>query len=152
MVFRDVTDRKILQQQLELADRLASLGTMAAGVAHEVNNPLTTITGNASLVREELAARVSDMREGRTPTAKSLRALEEAADAVGDMEAAAVRIRQIVADLKAFSRPSLEPEGAASVERAIDWALRSTAHELRYHANVLTSCHRCRVLASTRCA
>ncbi len=54
MVFRDVTEQKRLQKQLELADRLASLGTMAAGVAHEINNPLCVIVANAGLVLEEL--------------------------------------------------------------------------------------------------
>jgi two-component system NtrC family sensor kinase len=52
MVFRDVTEQKRLQKQLEVADRLASLGTMAAGVAHEINNPLTgTLTFTHLLLR-----------------------------------------------------------------------------------------------------
>jgi two-component system cell cycle sensor histidine kinase/response regulator CckA len=50
MVFRDVTEKLILQKQLELADRLASLGTMAAGAAHELNNPLAVVVSNAGFV------------------------------------------------------------------------------------------------------
>jgi signal transduction histidine kinase len=42
---KDVTDRKRLEQQLIRADRLASLGTLAAGIAHEINNPLGIIAG-----------------------------------------------------------------------------------------------------------
>ena len=62
-VFRDVTDRKRLEQRLAISERLASIGTMAAGMAHEINNPLSAVIGNVSFafetltkLREELAA------------------------------------------------------------------------------------------------
>ncbi len=54
MVFRDVTEHRQSQRQLEIADRLASLGTMAAGVAHEINNPLAVVVANAEFVLEHL--------------------------------------------------------------------------------------------------
>src|SRR5262249_19661880 len=54
MVCRDITDQKRMQRQLELADRLASLGTIAAGVAHEINNPLAVVIANSDYVRSEL--------------------------------------------------------------------------------------------------
>ena len=59
LVFRDLTERRALQRRLEFADRLAALGTMAAGVAHEVNNPLAVILANLSLLQQALA------RQGR---------------------------------------------------------------------------------------
>jgi len=55
MVFGDITEQKKLQKQLELTDRLASLGTMAAGVAHEINNPLAIVVTNARFLMEELS-------------------------------------------------------------------------------------------------
>jgi len=50
MVFRDVTEEKRLEKRVELADRLASLGMMTAGIAHEVNNPLMVVISNSTLL------------------------------------------------------------------------------------------------------
>ena len=82
MVFRDVTLQKKLQQQLELADRLASLGTLAAGVAHEINNPLAVITGNTHLLSEELKELQADLqsRPAGGPEAESAPAEDRAID------------------------------------------------------------------------
>src|SRR5262249_28064112 len=57
VVARDVTERKELQARLLLADRLASVGTLAAGVAHEINNPLAYVMANL----EFLAGLVPDL-------------------------------------------------------------------------------------------
>jgi two-component system cell cycle sensor histidine kinase/response regulator CckA len=132
MVFRDITEQKLLQKQLELADRLASLGTMAAGVAHEVNNPLAVVIANATYVLEEL-------RLQQATGKGDVRGLAEAIQAQSDLESAAHRIARIIAELQAFSRPT-QPTGEASdVAAAVAWAVRSTAHELRDRANVITN-------------
>jgi nitrogen-specific signal transduction histidine kinase len=54
-VIRDLTERKRLETQLRLADRMASMGTLAAGVAHEINNPLAYVCSNLSFIKEQLA-------------------------------------------------------------------------------------------------
>ncbi|HEU65157.1 MAG TPA: PAS domain S-box protein [Chloroflexi bacterium] len=51
-IFRDVTDRRKMQEQLMLTDRLASIGQLAAGFAHEINNPLTSVIGFSDLLLE----------------------------------------------------------------------------------------------------
>jgi len=53
VTFRDVTEKKTMERQLVLADRMATLGTLAAGVAHEINNPLAILLGNLELALEE---------------------------------------------------------------------------------------------------
>ena len=100
----DVTGRKQLQTRLVLADRLAGIGTMAAGVAHELNNPLTWVLANIRLIEESV---------GHTLPPPALRALDHAAQG-------AERMRSIIADLKVFSRN--EPEAVAPVE------VRATLH------------------------
>ena len=130
MVFRDVTEQKLVQKQLELTDRLASLGTMAAGVAHEVNNPLAVVTANASFVRAEL-----EMLElAATADSSQLAAILEAQR---EIETAAARIARIVSELQAFARPHTPSRGEANVADAVQWAVRSTAHEFRYRARVI---------------
>jgi two-component system, cell cycle sensor histidine kinase and response regulator CckA len=124
MVFRDITEQKLVQKQLELADRLASLGTMAAGVAHEVNNPLAVVVANASYALEELRNQDSERLAG-------------AIEALTELESAASRIAAIVSGLQAFSRPA-QPIGTdADVGVAVEWAIRSTAHEYRDLASVV---------------
>jgi len=54
-ITRDITDRMKMEQQLLIASKLASIGELAAGVAHEINNPLTAITGFAQLLMAEAA-------------------------------------------------------------------------------------------------
>ena len=95
MVFRDITEHKQLQRQLEVADRLASLGTMAAGVAHEVNNPLSVVIANATYVQSELERLASERPDDG--------ALAEAISAQDDLARAASRIARIVGELRAFA-------------------------------------------------
>lgn len=138
MVFRDVTEQKALQKQLEVADRLASLGTMAAGVAHEVNNPLAVVVANAWLIEEELKRSLAALRAGGAPSEELFARLEDAIEAQSEVKAAASRIGGIVADLKTFARPTEHTPGQADAARAIGFALRTTAHELRHRARTVT--------------
>ena len=138
MVFRDITDRKLLQQQLELAHRLASLGTLAAGVAHEVNNPLTVVTGNAELVHEVMADLLAELGRTHPDDAVLLARLRSAIEAQSEIESSAQRIARIVADLKGFSKPAERMDTPADVARTVEWAVRATSHELKHRARVVT--------------
>ncbi len=138
MVLRDVTEQKLLQKKLELSDRLASLGTMAAGVAHELNNPLAVVVANAWLVGEEMTRVLAELREGHVPSAETLHRLEEAVAAQSELQASASRVGRIVSDLKTFIRPTQRPAGEADVARSIAWAIRATSHELQHRARIVT--------------
>ncbi|MGB8930830.1 MAG: PAS domain S-box protein, partial [Anaeromyxobacteraceae bacterium] len=97
-------ERRRMQQQLALADRMASLGTLAASVAHEINNPLSYVVGNVDVARRisaELAAARGDDPGVAGPMAEIRGALDDAWDGVG-------RVRQIVSDLKVLSSPDSE--------------------------------------------
>jgi PAS domain S-box-containing protein len=151
MVFRDITEQKHLQKQLEVADRLASLGTMAAGVAHEINNPLAVIVGNAQVALEKVLRESSHLAPGGglgTATNEELGAAireivsGETVEALRDILSAASRITRIVSDLRAFSRPERGASDSVDVRDPIEWAIRSTAHEFRHRARLSTKFER----------
>jgi two-component system, cell cycle sensor histidine kinase and response regulator CckA len=136
MVFRDVTERQRMQARLEMIERLASLGTLAAGVAHEVNNPLTVVVANAEYVKGEIEQLRLDAAAGMS-TADAADRTRQVAQALDDVSSAAARIGQIVADLKAFARPVPPASGQVDVVRSVEWAIRATAHEFRTRARVV---------------
>jgi PAS domain S-box-containing protein len=95
VIARDVTERARMQQRLVIADRLASVGLLAAGVAHEINNPLAYVLNNIEIARRGLAPSESVSRG----------ALSIALEGVD-------RIRTIVRDLLLLSRGD---DGVASL-------------------------------------
>lgn len=130
IVFRDVGEQREMQRQLELADRLASLGTIAAGVAHEVNNPLAFILANLSYAMEQLGVHRGEL--GAAPWADELTTvLAEARDG-------GQRIARIVDDLRSFSRPRTGRSGRADVKSAMEWALKISSHEISARARLVT--------------
>jgi len=117
-VFRDISEKRALEGQLYVADRLSSVGLLAAGVAHEINNPLAVATGNLQLIGIEVgeSARATRM--------------------VSDAEMAAERIRVIVRDLKVLSRADSERRLPVDVCEVLAAAVRNARHELRSVATV----------------
>jgi signal transduction histidine kinase/CheY-like chemotaxis protein len=117
---RDVSEERELQERLVLSDRLASIGTLATGVAHEINNPLTYILSNLEFVAHECDALGAADGAG---TAASRALLDEVKLAVGDAHLGAIRVRNIVGDMRKLARkefgerapvdPSAVVEGAA---------------------------------------
>jgi two-component system, cell cycle sensor histidine kinase and response regulator CckA len=108
---RDVTDRTRLRAQLAQADRLASLGMMAAGVAHEINNPLAVIGLAADGLRKRAGAGDAEL--------------------VAEVAAGVERIAAIVRDLRSYGRVDDEVAGPVDLGAAITAAERLVAHEVR---------------------
>jgi PAS domain S-box-containing protein len=128
LVARDITEERQLRLRLQLANQLASVGTLAAGVAHEINNPLAFVTASLEFVRESaegLAAR---------PTPELL---EEVTQSLSEALEGAHRIRDIVRDLKTFSQSTPEVRHRADLRAASEWALKVTAHQLRHRCAVI---------------
>ncbi|MEM1414470.1 MAG: ATP-binding protein [Myxococcota bacterium] len=124
-VFHDITERKELRDRLTQAEKLASIGTMAAGVAHEINNPLTYVKVNALTLAEEMEAWMGDRPSGR------LVGLHELVEEIRD---GAERIERIMGGLKVFSRRSEGRREEVDLERVVQLAQRLCANELRHAA------------------
>ncbi|WP_437735523.1 ATP-binding protein [Sorangium sp. So ce1335] len=121
----DVTERRQLETRLLLADRMASLGTLAAGVAHEINNPLAYMVTNVDFARKELRARGAAARVDALVSA-----LDEAAEG-------GARVRHIVSGLKTFSRADDGALGRVEVDRVIQLVLRMAQQQIRSKARLV---------------
>ncbi len=124
LILTDRTDAERARRRLELGGRLEALGSLTAGIAHEVNNPLAFIQSNLSVLEGTAKSlREPEARVGWSP------ALEEEVDDMGalleETREGLERIRDLVARLKSFARtPDLE---ATPVEVHLDRAIRQAA-------------------------
>jgi PAS domain S-box-containing protein len=136
VVIRDVTQQKKLQSQLMVSDRMASMGTLAAGVAHEINNPLAAVIANLDYVAANVEAAVTGHGVPAIPSAAWL--AEEVKGPLDDARLAADRVRHIVKDLRIFSRsPEAEARGPSDVRAVMDSSLRMAWNEIRHRARVV---------------
>jgi nitrogen-specific signal transduction histidine kinase len=125
----DLTEARKLQEQLMVSDRMASIGTMAAGVAHEINNPLAAALANLQLGVEDTASLVE-----RLPEAGELKEVHEG---LVDALEATERVRSIVRDLKIFSRSQEEEREAVDLRRVVESSLRMAWTEIKHRAKVV---------------
>ena len=136
-----------LRERLVISERMASAGTLAAGVAHEINNPLAVAMTNLEFVSEALARLRSDARDAgmrRVPIGEwnglsELGALDEA---VRDTREALARMRDIVKDVKLFSRPQDDKIEAIDAQRVIESSVRMAWNEIRHRAQIVKSYER----------
>ena len=132
VVARDVTERNDIEAQLLRADRMSALGTLAAGVAHEINNPLTYMLVNVELVQRRLRALAASDPAGNTSriVAPLVEALSHAAEG-------ATRVRAIVRSLATFSRGDLDQRGVIDVRSVVESSIQMAMHEIRHRARVV---------------
>jgi len=121
---QDISELHDLEQRLVLADRMASIGTLAAGLAHEINNPLTYILGNLDIVLTALDAPASDYSRGDL-----LQMLREA-------HQGAMRVSEIVRSMRVFARSEPATSKVADLDRVVDSALAMAKNEIRHRARL----------------
>jgi signal transduction histidine kinase len=153
----DITERVRLEKAVRdreahvvQSDRLASLGTLAAGVAHEINNPLTYVITNVGYVRERLAklsGELGDKKKGKgkgkettggaESDAGAASPLDEIKEALAEAQEGADRVRAIVRDLRTYSRGDDDQEKTVDIWRVLDWSINMTMNEIRHRARLV---------------
>ena len=126
---RDMTERRQLQAQLLQADRLASMGRLAGGIGHEINNPLAYIMANLVYLSEELE---------RTERTTPLPNYEEMRSAIGETRDGAARVREIVRGLTSFLRTDTAQISSIDVRTLMNSALQLTWNQLRSEVCITT--------------
>jgi PAS domain S-box-containing protein len=120
LVARDVSERAALLEQLRRSERMASVGLLAAGVAHEINNPLTYVLANLSHVLE---------RWSGDPQHRQV--LQEALEG-------ALRVRDIVRDLRTLSRDDGRVDtGVVDVQPVLEAAIQMAGHGIRHPVEIV---------------
>lgn len=113
-VGEDVTEQKRISERIAHAEKLAALGQMAAGVMHEINNPLATITAGVEAIRDCV------------PT------FSEEAELLSMIENEVDRCKRIARDLLAFSRPPPSEKGPVDLQETVEETLNLLQHHDRF--------------------
>lgn len=116
-IMADITERKLLEVRAQRLDRLATLGQMLSGIAHELKNPLFVITGRLYLLKEKLRGQpVPEIESDVAPIAE-----------------AAERMTKVVERFLQMARPTPQAMTVVSMEQVVRQTLDFLAHELLKH-------------------
>jgi len=140
--FRDASDRRRINAQLAQTDRMASLGLLAAGVAHEVNNPLTYVLYNIETMAEQIPRLISDTRKrlphpDTTGMSSLLEETEELPAMCDETLKGLLQVRDIIHDLKRFSRVEEDERGPVEVNAVLESAVRMAFNQIKYRAQLV---------------
>lgn len=158
---RDTTERRMVERQLLLNEKMMSLGQLVAGVAHEINNPITFVFTNLELLTmmhgaandyigklEQLLAGVEELGspqlKGMVENVRQYADLSNAREhlsqlplLVADLTEGVERVRKIVKDLKEFSHPGASEPESMDINAIIEQTLRVAHNELKQRVRVL---------------
>lgn len=138
-----------IEQVLINSEKMASLGQMAAGVAHEINNPLSYIVSNIQNLAynlEQISHLINTLKAEKAITQQTLvdtlqhyqfdELQTDSSDIIAEMTEGADRVKEIVQGLRQFAHPDQTQIGDIDITELIDNTLRVAWNEIKYNANV----------------
>jgi len=136
----DLRERKRLNAQMMHMDRVIGLGSLATGITHDINNPLSCVLSNLEIALEDLPG--LEALIGGDPPRGAIRhpALERLAgikEALQDAQLGAHRVRDSIRSLKVFSRMGDEAATPLPLAKIVESALLMASHEIRDRARVV---------------
>ncbi len=120
MLSRDVSERGRVEARLLQADRMTSIGILAAGIAHEINNPLAFVVANLQFLSEQLAGSDAGLREALTHAQEG-----------------AARVQQVVKQLRGFSVGGDERRLPVDLRAILDASVLMVSHEIAQRAKLV---------------
>ncbi len=124
-IARDVTVRKELTARMMKMDRMITIGTLAAGVGHEINNPLTYVIENVKLAIERLE------------TMRDVEGVDEILESLEEARQGARRVGLVARDLKTFSRADEDVRETILLEDLVESATSLAWNEIRHRARLV---------------
>ncbi len=156
----DITERKFLESQLAQAQKLESIGQLAAGIAHEINTPTQYVGDNTRFLRDaftelrgllEKYAQLAEAAKSGEVTPELLAEVEatvedvdvdylqqEIPKAIDQSLEGVERVATIVRAMKEFSHPGVEEKTATDINKAIESTITVARNEWKYVAEVVT--------------
>ena len=129
-------EQRQMREQLMINDRMASIGVLAAGVAHEINNPLGVLLGTLELMTSMLEQ--PDTYGAMVDMGLSHEARPRFSTFLADATEAAERIRNIARDITTFSRSDAHSQpSVVSLARVVESSLRMARPQIRHRARVV---------------
>jgi two-component system, NtrC family, sensor kinase len=124
---QEIERRGHIEKALRHAQKLEALGRLAAGIGHEINNPLSYVAGNIEFVRDGLG------KGGETISAGEI---DEMCEALDEASEGAERIRRIVGEIRTFSRATEAAAGSVDLGKSLEAALRMVGTATRHRARL----------------
>jgi signal transduction histidine kinase len=135
LVVRDLAEITSLRHGLLLSGRLAAVGELAAGIAHEINNPLAIAKANLALLREHWEVFADSVRKPDDP-ARATALLAEGEELIDESLEGVERAASIVRDVRGLAHAGSRRRELTDLNQLLDGVLRMAAPQLRKHATV----------------
>jgi two-component system, cell cycle sensor histidine kinase and response regulator CckA len=140
IALRDETESHTIQEKLTRAEHMASIGTLAAGVAHEINNPLAYVTTNIAYCVERLRY-IDALLKGEGiqlgSPASLLAILQPMSQALREAHEGTMRVATIVRDLRHLTRDDRDTDAPVDLQTVLETALHMCENEYRFRASLV---------------